>query len=186
MVGVLVSGSGTNFQALLDAGLPIAAVASNVPGVGALERAERAGVPWRVFPLEDFPSREERDLALADWLEERGARLVVCAGYMHILTAGFLERFPSAVVNVHPSLLPAFPGTRAVERALEAGVGETGVTVHLVDEGVDTGLVLAQERVPIAPGDTPETLLERVHAVEHRVLPRVVRDVLATLDNAST
>ena len=179
MIGVLVSGSGTNLQALIDDGLPITAVAANVPGVWALERAERAGIPTAVFPLEDYPSREARDLAMADWLEEHGARLVVCAGYMHLLTPAFLARFPRSVINVHPSLLPAFPGTHAVQDALAAGATETGVTVHEVDEGVDTGPVIAQERVPILPDDTQETLLERLHEVEHRLLARATRDVLA-------
>jgi formyltetrahydrofolate-dependent phosphoribosylglycinamide formyltransferase len=178
VIGVLVSGSGTNLQALIDEGLPVVAVASNVPGVRALERAERAGIVTAVFALEDYASREERDLAMAGWLERLGVELVVCAGYMHLLTAPFLARFPRAVVNVHPSLLPAFPGTRPLLDALAAGVTETGVTVHYVDEGVDTGPVIAQERVPIFPGDTEETLRERVHAVEHRLLPCVTRKLL--------
>lgn len=181
MLGVLVSGSGTNLQALIDEGLPVAGVASNVERAFALVRAERAGLPTAVFALAGYPTRRERDLAMAEWLEARGARAVVCAGYMHLLTPAFLERFPGRVVNVHPSLLPAFPGTHAVADALAAGVGETGVTVHLVDEGVDTGTVLLQERVPVLPGDTEETLLERLHAVEHRLLPRAARDLLARL-----
>lgn len=182
MIGVLVSGSGTNLQALLDAELPVAAVASNKPGVRALERAARAGVPAEVFELDGFPTRAARDLAMARWLEDCGVTLVVCAGYMQLLTPEFLERFPRRVINVHPSLLPAFPGTRAVEDALEAGVGETGVTVHFVDEGVDTGPVIAQERVAILPGDTVESLLERLHAVEHGLLPAIAR---LQLDSAS-
>ena len=177
MIGVLVSGSGTNLQALIDAGLPIAAVASNVAGVLALERADRAGIPSHVFPLEEHPSRAERDEAMASWLEEHGVELVVCAGYMHLLTPAFLRRFPERVVNVHPSLLPAFPGAHAVRDALAAGVTETGVTVHKVDEGVDTGPVLAQEPVRIVPDDTETSLLERLHAAEHRLLPRVVREL---------
>jgi phosphoribosylglycinamide formyltransferase-1 len=177
-IGVLVSGSGTNLQALIDHGLPIAAVASNVPGVRALERAERAGVPGAVFELPDYPGREERDLAMASWLQGHGVRLVVCAGYMHLLTPAFLAGFPGAVINVHPSLLPAFPGAHAVEDALAAGVDETGVTVHLVDEGLDSGTAIAQERVRVEPDDTPDTLLERLHEVEHRLLPQVARDLL--------
>jgi phosphoribosylglycinamide formyltransferase-1 len=175
VIGVLVSGAGTNLQALIDDGLPISAVASNKPGVPALERAARAEVPSAVFRLEDHGSREERDRAMAWWLVEQGCEVVVCAGYMHLLTKPFLDLFPERIINVHPSLLPAFPGTRAIEDALEAGVGETGVTVHLVDEGVDSGPVLAQERVPIRAGDTAETLAERIHDVEHRVLPAAVR-----------
>ena len=177
MIGVLVSGAGTNLQALVDAGLPVAAVASNRPGVPALDRAARAGIPAAVFPLEVFPSRAERDAAMADWLEKRDVDLVVCAGYMHLLTPGFLARFPA--INVHPSLLPAFPGTTPIEDALAAGVAETGVTVHFVDEGVDTGPVIAQEPVPVEPGDTLAVLRERIHAVEHRLLPEAVRRYLA-------
>ncbi len=179
MIGVLVSGSGTNLQALIDAGLPIAGVASNVPGAYALERAQRAGIPVAVFELHDFETREARDSAMASWLVEQGVALIVCAGFMHILTPAFLARFPGAVLNVHPSLLPAFPGTHAVRDALAAGVAETGVTVHLVDEGVDTGPVLAQERVAVLADDTEETLLERLHAVEHRLLPATTRNLLA-------
>lgn len=177
MIGVLVSGAGTNLQALLDAGLPVVAVASNVPGVLALERAERAGVPTAAFRLEDFASREERDLAMADWLAALGVSLVVCAGYMHLLTPAFLERFPA--INVHPSLLPRFPGTHAVEDALAAGVEETGVTVHFVDAGIDSGPIIFQERVPVLPGDTPETLHARIRKVEHRLLPEAARLYLA-------
>jgi formyltetrahydrofolate-dependent phosphoribosylglycinamide formyltransferase len=114
---------------------------------------------------------------MADWLAERGVELVVCAGYMHLLTAGFLGRFPA--INVHPSLLPEFPGTRAVEEALLAGVEETGVTVHFIDEGVDTGTVIAQERVAVHPGDTPATLHARLQQVEHRLLPEAVSRYLA-------
>jgi len=178
VIGVLVSGEGTNLQALIDQGLPVVAVASNKPGVRALRRAEEAGIPAASFPLEDYSSRAERDLAMADWLEQHGASLIVCAGYMHLLTPSFLDRFPGRVVNVHPSLLPAFPGTRSIEEALAAGATETGVTVHLVDEGVDSGPILAQERIPILPGDTPDTLRERLQSVEHRLLPQVVRSLL--------
>ncbi len=173
MIGVLVSGEGTNLQALLDAGLPVAAVASNVPGARALARAEAAGASTAVFPLGGYGSREARDRAMADWLAERGVRLVVCAGYMQLLTPGFLERFPA--INVHPSLLPAFPGLRAVEEALAAGVAETGATVHFLDEGIDTGPVIAQEKVRVLPGDTAETLHARIKEAEHRLLPEVAR-----------
>jgi phosphoribosylglycinamide formyltransferase-1 len=179
MIGVLVSGSGTNLQALLDAGLPVAAVASNTPGCRALDRAAHAGIAAQAFPLDEHDDRAARDAAMAAWLEERDVRLVVCAGYMHLLTPAFLDRFPNAVVNVHPALLPRFPGAHAIEQALEEGVAETGATVHYVDEGVDTGPVIAQERVPVLPGDTPETLRERIQAVEHELLPRVVRELIA-------
>jgi phosphoribosylglycinamide formyltransferase-1 len=177
VIGVLVSGRGTNLQALIDQELPIGGVASNVAGAGALARAQLAGIPAAVFALADYPGRDERDLAMAGWLGERGVRLVVCAGYMHLLTPGFLARHTA--INVHPSLLPAFAGTTPIEDALAAGVAETGVTVHFVDEGVDSGPVIFQEPVPILPGDTPETLRERVHEVEHRLLPEAVRLYLA-------
>ena len=173
VIGVLVSGEGTNLQALLDEGLPVTGVASNRPGVRALERAAAASVPGAVFPLGDYASRAERDAAMADWLAERGVRLVVCAGYMHLLTPGFLERFP--VLNVHPSLLPAFPGMHAIEDALAAGIPETGVTVHFVDEGVDTGPVVLQEAIAVRPDDTADTLRPRLRKLEHRLLPQAAR-----------
>jgi phosphoribosylglycinamide formyltransferase-1 len=177
VIGVLVSGAGSNLQALLDAGLPVGAVASNVHGASALDRAATASVPTGVFALEAYPSREARDVAMADWLEAHGVTLVVCAGYMHLLTPAFLERFPDRVVNVHPALLPAFPGAHPVRDALEAGVSETGATVHLVDEGVDTGRALRRETVPVLPGDTVETLHARIREVEHRILPEVVGEL---------
>jgi len=177
MIGVLASGEGTNLQALLDAGLPVIAVASNLPGVRALERADEARVPTAVFALADYDNRTDRDDAMADWLAERHVELVVCAGYMHLLTPAFVERWTA--INVHPSLLPAFPGTTPIEDALASGVPETGVTVHFVDEGVDSGPAIFQEPVPVEPGDTPETLRERIHAVEHRLLPEAVRLYLA-------
>jgi phosphoribosylglycinamide formyltransferase 1 len=173
VIGVLVSGEGTNLQALVDEGLPVVAVASNRPSVRALDRAEAAGIPHAVFPLGDYASRAERDAAMADWLAERGVTLVACAGYMHLLTPGFLERFP--VLNVHPSLLPAFPGMQAIEDALAAGATETGVTVHFVDEGIDTGPVVLQETVPVHPEDTAATLRKRLRELEHRLLPEAAR-----------
>ncbi len=176
MIGVLVSGYGSNLQALLDAGLPVTAVASNRKDAHALVRARAAGVPTATFSLDCHADREERDLVMATWLEEHGVELVVLAGYMHLLTKPFLDRFPGRIVNVHPSLLPAFPGMRAIEDALEANVEKTGVTIHMVDEGLDTGRVLRQEQVPLEPR---ETLEERLHAVEHRLLPAVVREMIA-------
>jgi phosphoribosylglycinamide formyltransferase 1 len=176
VIGVLVSGEGTNLQALIDAGLPIAAVASNRAGVRALQRAEEARIPARVFELDRYGDRDARDGEMADWLLVRGVDLVVLAGYMHLLTASFLERFPERIVNVHPSLLPEFPGARAIEDAVAAGVATTGVTVHYVDEGLDTGSVIRQEPVAVEPR---ATLLERIHAVEHRLLPEVVQELCA-------
>jgi phosphoribosylglycinamide formyltransferase-1 len=176
MIGVLVSGNGTNLQALIDAGLPIAAVASNRNDAYALVRAREARLPTATFSLDCHADRQERDLVLATWLEEHGVELVVLAGYMHLLTKPFLDRFPERVVNVHPSLLPAFPGAHAIDDALTAGVETTGVTVHLVDEGLDTGPVLRQEAVAVEPRDT---LVERIRAVEHRLLPEVVSELFA-------
>ncbi len=176
-VGVLVSGAGSNLQALLDSGVAVAAVASNTAGVGAIARAALAGVPNAVFALDGYADRDARDLAMAEWLERHGVELVVCAGYMQLLRPGFLERFPDAVVNVHPALLPAFPGAHAVDDALESGVAETGATVHLVDAGVDSGRVLRQERVAIVAGDPRESLPARIREVEHRLLPEVVKEL---------
>jgi phosphoribosylglycinamide formyltransferase 1 len=172
VIGVLVSGEGSNLQALLDEELPVVAVASNRPDVRALARAEEAAVPAAVFELDGFADREQRDTTMANWLQEQGVRLVVCAGYMHLLTEPFLRRFPERVVNVHPSLLPDFPGAHAIDDALDAGVEVTGVTVHLVDSGLDTGPIVRQERVAVEPR---ATLVERIHAAEHRVLPEAVR-----------
>jgi phosphoribosylglycinamide formyltransferase-1 len=174
MIGVLVSGQGTNLQALIDAGLPVSAVASNRLGAPALARAEAAGIPDRVFELERYADRETRDREMADWLLLRGSELVVLAGYMHLLTPEFLDRFPDRIVNVHPSLLPDFPGARAIDDALAAGVETTGVTVHYVDEGLDSGAVIRQEAVAVEPR---ETLMQRIHAVEHRILPEVVKEL---------
>jgi phosphoribosylglycinamide formyltransferase 1 len=179
VIGVLVSGAGSNLQALLDEGLPVVAVASNVEGAPALARAVAAGIPVAAFPLGRYADRVERDLAVADWLGRNGVGLVVCAGYMQLLTVDFLDRFLGRVVNVHPALLPAFPGAHAVEDALAAGVPETGATVHLVDEGVDTGPILRQEAVPVLPDDTVESLHARIREVEHRLLPAVVKELIA-------
>jgi phosphoribosylglycinamide formyltransferase-1 len=177
VIGVLVSGTGTNLQALLDAGLPVIAVASNKRGAPALARAP--GIPSQAFELDDYADRGERDAAMADWLQDRGVQIVVLAGYMHLLTAAFLDRFPDSIVNVHPSLLPDFPGAHAVEDQLAAGVTESGATVHLVDLGVDSGPILAQERVSVHEDDTAETLHERIRQIEHELLPRVVGELCA-------
>jgi phosphoribosylglycinamide formyltransferase-1 len=178
-IAVLASGAGTNLQALLDVvhgrEVSVVAVGSDVTGAPALGRAERAGVPARAFPLAEHADRAARDAAMATWIEERGARLVVLAGYMALLTPGFLARFPHAVINVHPALLPAFPGLRAVEQALAHGVRVTGVTVHFVDEGVDTGPIVLQRATDVAPGEPLERVLERLHAIEHELLPEAVR-----------
>lgn len=179
-VGVLVSGAGTNLQALLDRvhgrdGVSIAAVASNVAGAPALERAAAAGVPTAVFPEEDHPDRAARDAALADWLEQHGVRLVVLAGYMHLLTPAFLARFPDAVVNVHPALLPAFPGLHPIQDAVEHGVKVFGVTVHFVDEGVDSGPIILQRAIELPDAREAGEVRAALRSVEHELLPEAVR-----------
>jgi len=179
VIGVLVSGEGTNLQALIDAGLPIVAVASNRADARALRRAEAAGIAARTFALEAYPSREARDVALAAWLRERGVELAVLAGYMHVLRPEFFEAFGRRVVNTHSAPLPEFPGAHPIEDVLAAGVQETAATVHWVDEGVDTGPVIRAVRVPVEADDTPESLRARVQAVEHSLLPDVVRELVA-------
>ena len=177
-IAVLVSGAGTNLQALLDSvhghEAKIVAVASSVASATALERARAAQVPTAVFARGDYADRAERDRALADWLIARGARLVVLAGYMELLGEGFLERFPGAVINVHPSLLPAFPGLAAIEQALAYGVKVFGVTVHFVDGGVDTGPVILQGAVELEGAREADAVLAALRPLEHRLLPRAV------------
>jgi phosphoribosylglycinamide formyltransferase 1 len=173
---VLASGSGTNLQALLDAyPRELVVVAGNKAEAFAFERARLAGVPVEFVDPGDFETRKEFDAELAERVARHDVGLVVGAGYMRVLTPIFLERFP-AVINVHPSLLPEFKGLDAVKRALEAGVERTGVTVHLMVEEVDAGPMIRQEVVPVLPGDTEETLLERLHPVEHRLLVGAVAD----------
>jgi phosphoribosylglycinamide formyltransferase-1 len=184
-IAVLISGTGTNLQALLDqlhspsGPVEIVGVASSRSEATGLRRAEAAGVESAVFPLADYDDRTARDRALGDWLDSLGVELVVLAGFMELLTPDFIDRFRDRIVNVHPSLLPAFPGLRAIERAVEAGVERTGVTVHFVDEGVDTGPIVLQEALELSyPADIAE-IEERVHGVEHRLLPRAVRLIAA-------
>jgi phosphoribosylglycinamide formyltransferase-1 len=176
LIGVLVSGTGTNLQALIDAELPVRAVASNKGNAPALARVP--DLPTAAFELRDFESREARDAAMGEWLLAQGVEVVVLAGYMHILTPRFLELFPQRVLNVHPSLLPDFPGAHAVADQLAAGVREAGATVHVVDEGVDRGPILLQERVPVRTDDTEESLHARIKEVEHRLLPLAVEEFL--------
>jgi len=173
---VLASGSGTNLQALLEA-YPeeLGVVAGDKEGAFAFERARRVGVPVEYVDPRDFETRKDFDWELAERVAAHEVGMVVGAGYMRVLSPVFLERFP-AVINLHPSLLPEFRGLNAVGRALEAGVERTGVTVHFMDEEVDAGPVISQEVVPILPGDTEETLLERLRPVEHRLLVGAVAD----------
>jgi phosphoribosylglycinamide formyltransferase 1 len=178
-IAVLVSGTGTNLQALLDTvhghEAQVVAVASSAPGALALERAAARGVATAVFERSTYPDREARDAAMAAWLSERGVRLVVLAGYMELLTFAFLERFPGAVINVHPSLLPAFPGLHAIEQALAYGVKVFGVTVHFVDAGVDSGAVISQRSIELPHAREADEVLEALRPIEHALLPEAVR-----------
>ena len=177
---VLASGSGTNLQAILDRlhggdEVEVVGVGSDKPGARALERAPAAGVETAVFPAAEYENRAARDMAMGDWIEPRGADLVVLAGYMQLLSEPFVARFRHRVVNVHPALLPAFPGLDAIGQALDAGVETTGVTVHFVDEGVDTGPVILQREVAGAAGRERAELEEAIHAVEHELYPEAIR-----------
>ena len=179
-VGVLASGAGTNLQALLDRvhgsdGVRIVALASDKPGAGALARAQSAGVPSAVFECADYPGRAARDLAMRDWLVQHEVELVVLAGYMQLLSPEFLARFPGRVINVHPALLPAFPGLGAVTQALAYGVKVFGVTVHFVDEGVDTGPVILQRAIELPEAETPQQVVAGLRPLEHELLPEAVR-----------
>ncbi|HWX97488.1 MAG TPA: phosphoribosylglycinamide formyltransferase [Solirubrobacteraceae bacterium] len=178
-IAVLVSGTGTNLQALLEEvhsrEAEIVAVASSVAGVQALERAGAAGVPTAVFARRDYADRGARDEALGEWLAQRGARLVVLAGYMELLGEDFLARFPGAVINVHPSLLPAFPGIGAIQQALDYGVTVFGVTVHFVDAGVDSGPVILQRAVELPLARDADEVLAALRPLEHQLLPEAVR-----------
>jgi phosphoribosylglycinamide formyltransferase 1 len=182
-VGVLVSGSGSNLQALIERvhghAATIVGVCSSNGEAFALERARLAGIDCAVFALAEHGSdTPRRDRAMAAWLAGRGVELVVCAGFMGVLTDAFLTCFPERVLNLHPSLLPAFPGARAIEDAYAAGVAETGVTVHLVDDVLDGGPIVAQVRLPVNYDESLEGLRARIHAVEHWLLPAVVEDVV--------
>jgi phosphoribosylglycinamide formyltransferase 1 len=179
---VLASGSGTNLQAILNRlhgreGIEVVGVGSDRPAAKALERAREAGVEAGVFPLGDYPDRAARDVAMADWIESRGADLVALAGYMQLLDPEFVARFRNRVVNVHPALLPSFPGLDAIGQALDAGVEVTGVTVHFVDEGVDTGPVIVQREVAIPADRDRAALEEAIHATEHELYPEAIRMV---------
>jgi phosphoribosylglycinamide formyltransferase-1 len=188
-VAVLASGNGSNLQAIIDTlhgkgAVEVVGVGGNKPGCRAFERAAGAGIATRGFAAGEYGGdRVARDVAMADWLDAIDADLVVLAGYMQVLSAEFVRRFANRIINVHPALLPAFPGLHAIEQAVEAGVGTTGVTVHFVDEGVDTGPVIAQREVPVergADGSVDTAGLEtRIHAVEHELLPAVIADFAA-------
>jgi phosphoribosylglycinamide formyltransferase-1 len=184
-VAVLVSGEGSNLQALIDSvhaegAVEIVGVASNNPGARGLERAASAGIASAAFPAADYSDRADRDDAMSAWLEDLDVGLVVLAGFMELLGSAFVKSFAGRIVNVHPSLLPAFPGVRAIEQALEYGVRVMGVTVHFVDEGVDSGPILLQEAFdPVPYARDIEAVEAQVHEIEHRLLPEAVRLIAA-------
>ncbi|MEX2108667.1 MAG: phosphoribosylglycinamide formyltransferase [Solirubrobacterales bacterium] len=177
---VLASGNGTNLQAILDQlhgreGIEVVGVGSDKPGARALGRAEAAEVETAVFPRGEFADREARDAAMAEWIESLDADLVALAGYMQLLSGGFVARFRGRIVNIHPALLPSFPGLDAIGQALEAGVEVTGVTVHFVDEGVDTGPAILKREVSVPDDRDRDRLEEEIHAVEHELYPEAIR-----------
>jgi phosphoribosylglycinamide formyltransferase 1 len=177
-VGVLASGTGSNLQAILDRvhgrEAEVVGVGSDKPGAQALARAERAGVPTAVFPRGEYADREARDRAMAAWLRSQEAELVVLAGYMQLVTPVFLAAFPQRVINVHPALLPSFPGLRAIEQALEYGAKVFGVTVHFVDEGVDSGPVILQRALELPSTTDADEIRDRLRPVEHELLTTAV------------
>jgi phosphoribosylglycinamide formyltransferase-1 len=177
---VLASGSGTNLQAILDrlhgrGEVEVVGVGSDQPAARALDRARAAGVETAVFAAAEYEDRAARDAAIGDWVEGRGADLVVLAGYMQLLSPPFVQRFRNRVINIHPALLPAFPGLDAIGQALAAGVETTGVTVHFVDEGVDTGPAILQRELAVPPGNARAELERAVHALEHEIYPEAIR-----------
>jgi len=178
-IAVLLSGRGTNLQALLDQvhgmDVEIACVASDKEDAPGLRRAREANVLTRTFPEPAFPDRAARDAAMADWLDEEEVEIVVLAGYMAILSPAFIARFPDRIVNVHPSLLPAFPGMRAVEQAVDYGVRVFGVTVHLVDDGVDSGAIILQRAIELPEMSDPTEVHQLLQGIEHELLPEAVR-----------
>jgi len=181
---VLASGSGTNLQAIVDKlhgrdGIRVVGVGSDKVGARALERARAAGIETASFPIEGYADRGVRDVAMGNWIETHRADLIALAGYMQLLGEGFVARFRHRIVNVHPALLPDFPGLDAIGQALEAGVETTGVTVHFVDEGVDTGPVIAQREVPVPVSRDRAALEEAIHATEHELYPEAIRMIAA-------
>jgi phosphoribosylglycinamide formyltransferase-1 len=174
-VAVLASGTGTNLQALIDRvhgreGVTIVAVGSDRPDAQALARARAVDIPERAFALSDFPGRRDRDLAMADWLQSLGVGLVVAAGYMRLLDPAFLDAFPQRVINVHPALLPAFPGLHVIQQAIDYGVKVFGVTVHFLDSGVDTGPIILQRALHLPDANDVDEVLAELHPVEHELL----------------
>ncbi|MDA0164621.1 phosphoribosylglycinamide formyltransferase [Solirubrobacter ginsenosidimutans] len=178
-VGVLASGAGTNLQAILDRvhgkDADVVAVGSDKPGAEALGRALGLGIAAREFPASEYADREARDLAIAEWLVEQDVELVVLAGYMQLVSAAFLAAFPLRVINVHPALLPAFPGIRAVEQAIDYGVKVFGVTVHFVDEGIDSGPIILQQAVELPEASDAAQVRAALRPIEHELLTGAVR-----------
>ncbi|HWQ41871.1 MAG TPA: phosphoribosylglycinamide formyltransferase [Desulfosporosinus sp.] len=178
---ILVSGRGSNLQALIEAckigtlPITIVGVGSDQLGVGALQRAKEAGIPTRVFQVEDYPHRQAQEDDLLIWMRENRVELLLLAGYMRVLGSQFIRQANFPVMNIHPSLLPAFPGLHAQRQALDYGVKVSGCTVHIVDEGLDSGPIVLQEAVPVLSGDTEESLAQRILEVEHRLYPEAVR-----------
>jgi phosphoribosylglycinamide formyltransferase 1 len=188
---VLASGNGTNLQAILDSlhgrdGFAVVGVGSDKREARALGRAREAGVPTAVFPREEFADRTARDVAMADWIDGLRPDLIALAGYMQLLGPAFVGRFRERIVNVHPALLPAFPGLDAIGQALAAGVEVTGVTVHFVDEGVDTGPPILQREVPVPASRSREELENAVHAVEHELYPEAIRTLARGINSIGT
>jgi phosphoribosylglycinamide formyltransferase-1 len=173
-VGVLASGFGSNLGALLERGINVVAVGSDQADAHALTRARERGIPTEVFQRADYPDRAARDAAMADWLQSHDVGLVVLAGYMQLVSPEFLQAFPSRVINVHPALLPAFPGLNAVRQALDYGVKVFGVTVHYVDDGVDTGPIIAQRAVELPDARTEDDVIAAIRPLEHELLGTVV------------
>ena len=177
-VAVFVSGSGSNLQAIIDASIPsieIALVFSNNPDAYALKRAENHGIPTLVVNHRDFKSREEFEGEILKHLEPLGIELIVLAGFMRILSPVLVRAYANRMINLHPALLPSFPGIHAARQAIEAGVKFTGCTVHFVDEGVDSGPIILQAVVPVEDGDDEDSLLQKIHAEEHRIYPEAIR-----------
>ncbi|MXY23037.1 MAG: phosphoribosylglycinamide formyltransferase [Acidobacteria bacterium] len=184
-IGVLISGRGSNLQAIIDAiaggrlAAELAVVISNKPGAAGLQRAARAGVETLVMRHTDYPSREAFDLAMADELRRRSVDVVCLAGFMRLLSAAFVKAFPNRILNIHPSLLPAFPGLDAQRQAWTHGVAVSGATVHIVTPELDDGPIVRQATVPVEPDDTPETLASRILIEEHRIYPEAIATLLA-------
>jgi phosphoribosylglycinamide formyltransferase-1 len=174
-VGVLASGGGSNLKAILDSGAQVAVVISNIAGAGALQRAEAAGVPALLLPHKQYPSRDAYDAEVVRLLRQHQVELVCLAGFMRLIGPVFLSAFQNRILNIHPALLPAFPGMHAARQALQAGVRVSGCTVHIVDEGTDTGPIVIQAAVPVLDGDTEETLAARILRQEHRIYPRAIQ-----------